>query len=114
MTIAPGLLTALMLGAANLAGRLAVAMRHRREAVDLLEWDSHSLKDIGLTPTDVRSALRMPYFNDPTATLSMIAAGRDPNLRHDSASRPALPSGIGTAGRSRPGNLPSAGPAVCA
>jgi uncharacterized protein YjiS (DUF1127 family) len=113
MLIGKGLLTAILVGAAKRVRRLTTAFQHRREAVDLLNWDDRALRDIGLTRSDVRAALDTSFAIDPTATLSQIAAGRSPNARRDSASRATRSPDPGAAGRSRPGTLPSAGPAVC-
>ncbi|MCA0401674.1 MAG: DUF1127 domain-containing protein [Proteobacteria bacterium] len=112
MAFAPGVLTVSLLALASATRRVIRALAHRRSAMRLADWDQHTLDDIGLTRRDVRLALGTSLLSDPTVTLSLIAAERQPSARQDSASRPAMPSGRGAAGRSRPGTLPSAGPVV--
>lgn len=52
------------------------AVRNRRQVAKLLAWDSHMLRDIGLTPGDVRSALASPLGEDPSCRLDTIARER--------------------------------------
>ena len=52
------------------------AMRNRRAVAKLLEWDSHMLKDIGLTAGDVRSAMAGPLHEDPSFRLSVLSVER--------------------------------------
>jgi uncharacterized protein YjiS (DUF1127 family) len=68
----------LTLGAAALhhAAALVEAMRHRRQVAKLLEWDSRMLRDIGLTPGDVRSALASRLGDDPSYRLDRMARER--------------------------------------
>ena len=56
--------------------KLAVALRHRREAARLLAVSDHMLRDIGITRFDVISALASPLHSDPTADLAGFAAER--------------------------------------
>lgn len=112
MAIVPGFLTALLLAAVKGAVRFQTAYANRREARILTEWDARALKDIGLTPGDVRGAMAAPLYMDPTQLLSLIAAGREPRARRDSASH-ATPSGVVLVSKGRLGNLPSAEPVLC-
>src|SRR5437868_3435722 len=45
------------------------AARNRRSVAKLLEWDEHMLRDIGLTQSDVRSAMALPAGGDPSDRL---------------------------------------------
>ena len=49
---------------------------NRRAVVDLLEWDNHALKDIGLTRADVHLALGLPLSQDPSQRLNDWAQER--------------------------------------
>ena len=48
---------------------LVTALRHRREVMNLAEFDDHMLKDIGLMRSDVSSALAEPLFLNPSWVL---------------------------------------------
>lgn len=113
MALVPGFMTALVLAAAKVVVRLQVVLANRRATQELMNWDHRSLKDIGLTRGDVRGALQLPFTQDPTELLSLIAAGRETPVRRDGASR-AQPSGGAAASKDRLGTLPSAEPALCA
>lgn len=52
------------------------AVRNRRQVAKLLSWDSHMLRDIGLTQGDVRSAMASPFGDDPSCRLDGIARER--------------------------------------
>ena len=52
------------------------AAQNRRSVARLLEWDAHMLRDIGLTPGDVRSALSTPIGHDPSYHLHAMALER--------------------------------------
>ena len=52
------------------------AARNRRSIARLLEWDDHMLRDIGLTPGDVRSALATPLGDDPSLRLGSLSLER--------------------------------------
>ncbi len=59
--------------------RLAVmwrAARNRRSVARLLEWDAHMLRDIGVTPGDVQSALASPLAEDPSYRLGVMSVER--------------------------------------
>lgn len=49
--------------------RLVRAIAHRLEVRELATFDEHMLKDIGLTRTDVLSALSEPLGRDPSVHL---------------------------------------------
>lgn len=68
MMIAPGFFALL----ASIATRVATAVANRRAAQDLAEWDARALKDIGLTQADVRGALSLPIYEDPTMLLASL------------------------------------------
>lgn len=51
-------------------GRLAQALKHRREAAMLAGLDEHMLRDIGLTRSDLRDAYAEPLWRDPTDVLA--------------------------------------------
>ena len=51
------------------AKQLARAIRHRRDTTMLAGMDDHMLADIGLTRADVRDAVAVPPWCDPTALL---------------------------------------------
>jgi uncharacterized protein YjiS (DUF1127 family) len=48
---------------------MGVAWEHRREINQLVEFDSAMLRDIGLTPMDIDSALSEPLWRDPSSRL---------------------------------------------
>ncbi|MCE1234811.1 MAG: DUF1127 domain-containing protein [Hyphomicrobiales bacterium] len=50
--------------------------RHRRVVRDMLGFDEHMLRDIGLTPGDVAAALSMPLLDDPSTRLRILAVER--------------------------------------
>ncbi len=52
------------------------AVRNRRQVAKLLTWDSRMLRDIGLTPGDVRSAMASPLGDDPSCRLDSMARER--------------------------------------
>jgi len=52
------------------------AVRNRRQVAKLLSWDARMLRDIGLTPGDVRSAMASPLGDDPSCRLDGIARER--------------------------------------
>jgi uncharacterized protein YjiS (DUF1127 family) len=58
------------------------ALRHRREVRHLAEFDDRMLKDIGLTRSDVYSALSEPLIRNPSWVLVRSAE------RHSRAERP--------------------------
>lgn len=74
---------------ARLAGTWR-AMRNRRAVAGLLDWDSHMLKDIGLTPGDVRSAMSTSVTQDPSYRLSVLSVERRAGTRAAARERLAL------------------------
>ena len=56
-------------------------MRNRRSVAKLLEWDDHMLRDIGLTQSDVRSAMASPIADDPSYRLGAISGERRRAIR---------------------------------
>jgi uncharacterized protein YjiS (DUF1127 family) len=54
-------------------GRLHHRLRNRRQVLLLTELDDHVLSDIGVTRSDVRSALSQPFSADPSLELERIA-----------------------------------------
>jgi uncharacterized protein YjiS (DUF1127 family) len=58
------------------AAEMVEAYRNRRQVARLLKWDAHMLRDIGLTPGDVRSALASPLAEDPSCRLDMLVRER--------------------------------------
>ena len=66
------------------------AMRNRRAVASLLDWDSHMLKDIGLTAGDVRSAMSGPLSADPSYRLSVLSVERRAGFRAAARERLAL------------------------
>ncbi|WP_299484344.1 DUF1127 domain-containing protein [uncultured Roseibium sp.] len=44
--------------------------KNRRHVTELKFWTDEQLKDIGLTRSDVRRALAVPFYRDPTSLLS--------------------------------------------
>ncbi len=63
---------------------LVEAVRNRRQVAKLLSWDSRMLRDIGLTPGDVRSAMASPFGDDPSCRLDTMARERR-NALHQAA-----------------------------
>ena len=52
------------------------AMRHRRSVGKLADMDKHALDDLGLTESDVRSALDQPLMSDPSRYLTTMVTNR--------------------------------------
>jgi uncharacterized protein YjiS (DUF1127 family) len=50
------------------------AWKTRRTIASLVEFDDHMLADIGLTRTDLREALDLPFGSDPGRELQFRAA----------------------------------------
>jgi uncharacterized protein YjiS (DUF1127 family) len=61
---------------------LVKALRHRREIKHLAEFDDRMLRDIGLTRSDVSSALSEPLLRNPSWVLVRSAE------RHSRGERP--------------------------
>jgi uncharacterized protein YjiS (DUF1127 family) len=54
----------------------AQRIRNRRAVMQLLDWDDHALRDIGLTRADIRLSLGMPLGEDPSMQLMSWAQER--------------------------------------
>ncbi len=61
--------------AATAVARVRV-WHNRRQVARLLGWDAHMLRDIGLTPGDVTSALAVRADEDASVQLSMLSLER--------------------------------------
>jgi uncharacterized protein YjiS (DUF1127 family) len=63
---------------------LVKALRHRREIKHLAEFDDRMLRDIGLTRSDVSSALAEPLLRNPSRVLvrSVERQSRSERVRH--------------------------------
>ena len=70
---------------------LAKALRHRREIKNLAEFDERMLKDIGLTRSDVHSALSEPLTRNPSWVLVRSAERHSRSERLASSARPVRP-----------------------
>jgi uncharacterized protein YjiS (DUF1127 family) len=55
---------------------LWTAYRNRRAVGALMGWDARMLRDIGLSHSDVASALASPIDHDPSSRLSAISCER--------------------------------------
>lgn len=69
----------LTFGMAYLVKRVAKSWntwKNHRMMTKLVTLDDHMLKDIGLTRGDVRLASALPYSNDPTSRLRVLALER--------------------------------------
>jgi uncharacterized protein YjiS (DUF1127 family) len=76
------------------------AARNRRSVAKLLEWDERALRDIGLTPGDVRSVMALPAGEDPSTRLGVLSVERRAALRAEARERLAF-SACRPRGRSR-------------
>jgi uncharacterized protein YjiS (DUF1127 family) len=47
-----------------------IAIKHRRDALRLADYDDHMLADVGLTRDNVSAALGGPFWRDPTAAFA--------------------------------------------
>ena len=74
----------------SLAG-LSRALRHRGEIKHLAEFDDRMLKDIGLTRSDVSSALSEPLLRNPSWVLVRSAERHSRGERPDRPVRPLRP-----------------------
>lgn len=86
-TIRAATLSALAAAAARTASRLWKAWRNRRQVVMLVEADDRMLADIGLTRSDLNSALSSPVSEDPSFYL---ARARHERLRNRARHRIGL------------------------
>ncbi|MET1413877.1 DUF1127 domain-containing protein [Roseibium sp. HPY-6] len=51
---------------------------NRRHVTELKFWSDEQLKDIGLTRSDVRRALALPFYRDPTSLLGSTPDNSQP------------------------------------
>jgi len=72
-------------GVARVLINLFRALKHRREIIQLADFDDHMLKDIGLTRSDVEGALAEPLVHNPSLVLVRCAE------RHSRAERLVSP-----------------------
>ena len=70
---------------------LAKALRHRREIKHLAEFDERMLADIGLTRSDVTSALDEPLTRNPSWVLVRRAERHSRSERLAPSARPVRP-----------------------
>ena len=70
---------------------LAKALRHRREIKHLAEFDERMLADIGLTRSDVTSALDEPLTRNPSWVLVRSAERHSRSVRLAPSARPVRP-----------------------
>jgi uncharacterized protein YjiS (DUF1127 family) len=70
---------------------LSRALRHRGEIKHLAEFDDRMLKDIGLTRSDVSSALSEPLLRNPSWVLVRSAERHSRGERPDRSSRRLRP-----------------------
>jgi uncharacterized protein YjiS (DUF1127 family) len=73
-------------GVARALTNLLRALKHRREIIQLADFDDHMLKDIGLTRSDVEGALAEPFVHNPSLVLVRCAE------RHSRAERFVVPA----------------------
>ncbi len=70
---------------------LTKALRHRREIKHLAEFDDRMLKDIGLTRSDVSSALSKPLSRNPSWVLVRSAERHSRSEKVDHSAKPTRP-----------------------
>ena len=61
----------------QLAARVWRVFNNRRQFAELNDWSDEQLKDIGLTRSDVRRAMALPFYSDPTSLVSGSAGQLD-------------------------------------
>jgi uncharacterized protein YjiS (DUF1127 family) len=71
-------------------GSLLTALEHRREVKALTELDERTLKDIGLSRSDVEGALSEPFFRNPSLVLVRTVERRSKRPQRPGR-RPAVP-----------------------
>ncbi|QRM28486.1 DUF1127 domain-containing protein [Microvirga sp. VF16] len=70
---------------------LVKALQHRREVKNLAEFDDRMLADIGLTRSDVTSALDEPLTRNPSWVLVRNAERHSRAERPDQSAQPVRP-----------------------
>jgi len=88
----------------QLAARVWRVFNNRRQFAELSDWSDEQLKDIGLTRSDVRRALALPFYSDPTSLVSGSAAQRE-NLPLRAANAPQEASVISLVKAGKTGQL---------
>jgi uncharacterized protein YjiS (DUF1127 family) len=85
------------------AGKLVRTLRNRHEVRKPAELDERSLKDIGLTRSDVQGALAASLLSDPSLVLGDIAGMEHGRAAGHTARRPtamvALPARMASASK---------------
>lgn len=76
---APPYFTALLSAVFSSLRRMALALKHRRDAAMLAAMDEHMLRDIGLNRSDLRDAYAEPLWRDPTDILAARVGDRRRN-----------------------------------
>ncbi len=105
MAFFPGTLLSLSLGVAKGFKALVTVAVNRRQVNELSQWSAHSLKDIGLTHSDLVGALSLPLHRDPTEHLADLA-GRSPRSHGEETLRRTVRKPDGHA-PPHPGPIPS-------
>ena len=70
---------------------LTQVLKHRREVKHLAEFDERMLKDIGLTRSDVYSALSEPLLRNPSWVLVRSVERHSRAERPERSARPVRP-----------------------
>jgi uncharacterized protein YjiS (DUF1127 family) len=73
--------------------RMFVAIRNRRQVARLTDLDERTLKDIGLTRSEVMAALDQPLLRDPSMHLASVAGVRRGRPAAGLQADKALPGG---------------------
>ncbi|MBN9669008.1 DUF1127 domain-containing protein [Roseibium aggregatum] len=58
----------------QMAARAWRVFKHRRQFAELRNWTDEQLDDIGLTRAQVRRALDLPFYTDPTSRMASAPA----------------------------------------
>ena len=112
MSFLTGFLLPLGLSAAKSFRKFVGVIRNRRQLHELSHWDSHALKDIGLTPSDLVGAFSLPLHRDPSEHLAQMS-GRSPRASIEEYLREGRQTPV-SQGTARPAPLPSNRPALSA
>ncbi len=112
MSLFTGFLLPLGLSAAKGIRKFAAVIQNRRQLHELSHWDSHALKDIGLTPSDLVGALSLPLHRDPSEHLAQLS-GRSPRRSVEEYLRESRKADV-SQGKAPPASYPSGRPALSA
>ena len=85
-------LTSLVEASAARVAAVWNAVKNRRSIGRLLEFDEHMLRDIGLTRSDVHSALASPFPEDPSNRLGSLSGERKQAARETARERRRIAS----------------------